>query len=77
MAGKEWSGSPKRSRLSGCTWYSRFAVAAAGSLRAKAPRVEGAIVIGPRRNSAYSSAMPARERRLAEVSLSVRAFETL
>src|SRR5512139_4199780 len=63
-AGKGCSGSPNLSSESGCTWNSMFGVACSGDERANAPICDGAIVSGPVRNSADSSAilaLPAHE----------------
>src|ERR1017187_2984851 len=56
-AGNGCRGSPNFSSDSGCTWNSRLGVACAGSLFTSAPRWEGAMVRGPVRYSAYSSAI--------------------
>src|SRR5436190_20883625 len=59
------SGSPKASRDSGCTWYSRSGHGLAGSLRVNAPSCDGAMLIGPLRVTRYSrpiSALPHHER---------------
>jgi hypothetical protein len=71
MPGKACSACPKASSVTGWTWYSRSAVATSGPERAKAPSWLGAIDIGPRRFSAYSSAMPALPRRVPDSSFSV------
>ena len=76
-AGKGWSGSPNFSSDSGCTWYSRFGVSREGSDLAKAPSWLGDMVIGPRRNRAYSSPMPTRPSRLLARSLIVLVLRTL
>ena len=55
MAAKRCSGSPKASRLSGCTWYSMFGHSNAGDERVKAPSWLGAMLMGPLRRHAYSS----------------------
>src|SRR5688500_9311269 len=51
------SGSPKASSDSGCTWYSRLGKGCDGSLRVNAPSCDGAMLIGPLRLAAYSSAI--------------------
>ena len=76
-AGNGCSGSPKRSRLSGCTWYWRSGVSRDGSLLAKQPSWLGAMVNGPRRNSAYSRPMATRPPRRLARSLSVAMSFTL
>src|SRR6478736_4705926 len=53
-AGKLCRGSPKASRESGCTWYSRLGHSFAGELRVKAPSCDGAMLIGPLRFMRYS-----------------------
>ena len=54
-AGKGCSGSPKASSERGCTWYSMLGHSNCGPLRVKAPSCEGAMLIGPVRNIAYSA----------------------
>src|SRR5437764_11521343 len=53
-AGNGCSGSPKASSDSGCTWYSMLGHSRPGVLRVNAPSCEGAMLIGPVRNIAYS-----------------------
>src|SRR3954462_5520113 len=52
-------GSPKASRLRGCTWYSTFGHGWSDVLRVKAPSCEGAMLMGPLRVSMYCSPMRA------------------
>ena len=61
IAGKACSGSPKASRLSGCTWNSMFAWFRPGSERVNAPSWLGAALIGPVRLQRILE----RDRRLA------------
>ena len=76
-AGKRCSGSPNLSSVSGCTWYSMFGVACSGEERVKPPSCDGAIVSGPVRNSAYSSAIFALPIQLLASLFSVSTFCTL
>ena len=57
-AGKGCSGWSQESRLSAWIWYCRFGVSRDGSDLAKAPKVDGAMDMGPVRNNAYSMAIP-------------------
>ena len=77
IAGKRCSGSPKASSESGCTWYSRLGQGCCGSLRVKAPSWLGAMLSGPLRRSAYSSAIASRPDHEWARVLSVRAPCTL
>src|SRR4051794_37580320 len=54
-AGKGCSGSPNASSDSGCTWYSMLGHGWSGELRVNAPSCDGAMLIGPVRNIAYSA----------------------
>src|SRR3990172_9199231 len=56
-AGNGCKGSPNLSSDKGCTWNSRLGVGCAGSLLRNAPSCDGAMVRGPVRCSAYSSAI--------------------
>ena len=76
-ASKPCSGSPKASRLSGCTWYSMFAYGCSGVLRVKAPSCDGAMLIGPLRVSRYCRPMPALPHQVAAMRLSVFVPRTL
>ena len=70
-AGNGSSGSPNLGSVSGWMWYCRLGVSRLGSEPTKAPSWEGAMVIGPRRRKAYSSAKPARCTRLWKRSFMV------
>ena len=47
------SGSPKASSDSGCTWYSTFGHSCSADERVKQPSCDGAMLIGPLRDSRY------------------------
>ncbi len=70
------SGSPKASSDNGCTWYCRLGQRRPGSERVKAPSCDGAMLIGPLRESAYSAAMRALPSSVADKVLSVRVLST-
>src|SRR5687768_256188 len=71
------SGSPKASSDSGCTWYSMLGHGCDGSLRVKAPSCDGAMLIGPLRFQAYSSAIIALPHHERVIVLSVFTPSTL
>src|SRR5688500_17738690 len=56
-AGKGCGSSPNLSRERGWMWNWRFGVAYSGEERVNAPNCEGAMVSGPLRKRAYSSAI--------------------
>lgn len=64
MASNGCSGWPNAGRDSGCTCHSMLAWVRAGLLRAKQPRVEGGMVMGPLRCSANCTPIMMRVRGL-------------
>src|SRR6478736_4642562 len=68
---KGCSGSPKASRLSGCTWYSMLGYGCSGELRVNAPSCDGAMLMGPLRLNAYSIPIFALPHQLLASVLSV------
>src|SRR5574340_1053485 len=76
-AGNLCGGSPNLSSEIGCTWYSRLGVGCDGSDFTNAPICDGAMVIGPLRNNAYSRPIFALVHHELSMVLSVCAFFTL
>src|SRR5512147_3059619 len=73
-AGNLCGGSPNLSSEIGCTWYSMLGVACDGSDLTNAPICDGGMVMGPLRNSAYSSPIFTLLHHELNTVLSVSAF---